>query len=872
MKKLFFFRSSGSSNTTQPLTEKTNKEDLFENGLSCPIGQPRKHSSDSQSSNAGSGLRRSLSLSSASFFEEGFEQSNSHENSCRVIITPEKQSRTKRSSRSHNDSSGNSSNCSSNVSSKIIDRYIDGEQNQDRSRPKNIITRNQAGKDSGNRPPRAQFTAPSSPVDSAKTRPRSHSFRESKGTRLYFSSRDWVEGGLGHESPRRLAKNVIERLSQTTADFPRASSKEFDHDIPITIEDIYSGSLNKDSSSEAATRNSSPLDEPYETIGCEVPNHKCAAIDEEMDFELQRRYKVAEEKVALLSEEFERDRFVLGMSFDVSALIHTIRSLSEERMSLATEISELLQSRIAERASAKEELRLVKVEMELQLQRLEREKKELQVGLEKELDRRSNGWSSRLEKYQFEEQRLRERVRELAEQNVSLQREVSSFGEREAESRNLITYSEQQIKELSMKVEESTWQNEELHRHLSELREKCKAAEESEECIKRNFQEKEKECKELHRSVTRLLRTANEQEKTIEGLRDGFCEDDGKLEKVDKQVAKLRMEQMRLTGVELALRKEVESHRLEAESLRHENINLLSRLKGNSKDPRDSMFQLDNELWARVCCLQSQGLSLLNETTDLCSKLLALVKEKSYHEETKQGIENVGRSGLDSQFIIESDVKIQGFKRGMESLARSLQTISRLLQEKVTPLSTKQQLNDQTSEDALRSELKAESLVTSLLREKLYSKEMEVEQLRAELATAVRSTDVLRYEVQNALDSLSCVTHKLRELELQMLKKDESMNRLQSDLQDSKRELNVIRGILPKVMEERDKMWEKVKDFSEKNMLLNSEVEMLRKRIDTLDEDIHIKEGEITILKDSISKKSFDLLSSPDFTREFLLE
>lgn len=65
-------------------------------------------------------------------------------------------------------------------------------------------------------------------------------------------------------------------------------------------------------------------------------------------------------------------------------------------------------------------------------------------------------------------------------------------------------------------------------------------------------------------------------------------------------------------------------------------------------------------------------------------------------------------------------------------------------------------------------ELKAESLVTSLLREKLYSKDMEVEQLQAELATAVRGTDILRYEVQNALDNLSCVTHELRELELQV--------------------------------------------------------------------------------------------------------
>lgn len=105
-----------------------------------------------------------------------------------------------------------------------------------------------------------------------------------------------------------------------------------------------------------------------------------------------------------------------------------------------------------------------------------------------------------------------------------------------------------------------------------------------------------------------------------------------------------------------------------------------------------------------------------------------------------------------------------------------------------------------------------------------------------------------------------------------MIKKDESINRLQNNLQDTTRELNIIRGILPKVSEERDRMWEKVKDFSEKNMLLNSEVDMLRKKVDTLDEDILIKEGEITILKDTISKESLSLLSSPDLTREFLLD
>lgn len=107
---------------------------------------------------------------------------------------------------------------------------------------------------------------------------------------------------------------------------------------------------------------------------------------------------------------------------------------------------------------------------------------------------------------------------------------------------------------------------------------------------------------------------------------------------------------------------------------------------------------------------------------------------------------------------------------------------------------------------------------------------------------------------------------------MQMLKKDENISQLQSDLQASTKELTVTRGILPKISEERDMMWEEVKKYNEKNMLLNSEINMLKKKIETLDEDILLKEGQITILKDTIANKPFDLLSSPDSMRGFLLQ
>ena len=77
----------------------------------------------------------------------------------------------------------------------------------------------------------------------------------------------------------------------------------------------------------------------------------------------------------------------------------------------------------------------------------------MQSALEKELDRRSSDWSFKLEKYQLEEQRLCERVRELVEHNVSLQREVSSFSKREIESKSVMAFTDQQLKGLTDKTE-----------------------------------------------------------------------------------------------------------------------------------------------------------------------------------------------------------------------------------------------------------------------------------------------------------------------------------------------------------------------------------------------------------------------------------
>lgn len=590
--------------------------------------------------------------------------------------------------------------CSSFSSSNgVLDRYIDGEQQEKSPRKSKIHVRNQSDVANGARKPPLvfQYSRPASPTKGRKQKPKSQSFRETNNKQLHFSSRDWMENGFGNESPRKIAKHVIERLSQSRS-LPQKGIREVvESDIPITVEDIYSGALGSPSgSSDVLSQKKCALDDEgsgryhFEQTS-EFAGRDCFVSDtptfvnetqlqEGMDLELFHKFKEAERRALLFSEELEEGSSLQDSGLrSLPAVLQTVTGLNEERVDMAYEVSSILKDWIADRASMKEELSLAREELDTRIRRLEEEKNDLQSALERELERRSGEWSHKVEKYQVEEHRLRERVRELAEQNVSLQREVSSFGEREADVKSKVTHSEQQLEGVSKRMQEAKEENQNLQQSLSELTEKYKGLEGERECMRRNYEDKVKECKDLHRSITRLQRTYSEQEKTIEGLR-GLCEeiqDKSSKENVNNNVGKLRMEQLRLTGLEHALRKEVDSYRLEVDSLRRENINLLHRLKDAGKEGGFSTFKVDQELWNRTFCLQNQGLSVLSESAQLCNKLLEYIKKNASF--SAKGAET---RGLSSQFVVECEVKVQGFNRGIESITKSLSVVSSVLQEK----------------------------------------------------------------------------------------------------------------------------------------------------------------------------------------------
>ncbi|KAM3271165.1 hypothetical protein P3S67_029368 [Capsicum chacoense] len=116
-------------------------------------------------------------------------------------------------------------------------------------------------------------------------------------------------------------------------------------------------------------------------------------------------------------------------------------------------------------------------------------------------------------------------------------------------------------------------------------------------------------------------------------------------------------------------------------------------------------------------------------------------------------------------------------EKHLEDLSKRIEQVSeenQNLRQQLTQLQTKYRVA-QDNRDYVREnyqekvkKLKLETLLITVLREKLYSEEMDIKQLQDGLAAIVRGNDILKCEVKNALDALSYATPKLKYLELQV--------------------------------------------------------------------------------------------------------
>jgi hypothetical protein len=421
---------------------------------------------------------------------------------------------------------------------------------------------------------------------------------------------------------------------------------------------------------------------------------------------LQRAKEVESRFIVRCGDEYEFN-IIRDKRMSSNDMFQLIQQLTEDRKQLTHELSSHIRARVAERSAAKQQYKQSKKELDTRTRRLEKEKSERQTTLEREMDRRSHDWSVKLSRFQSEEVRLHERVRELAEQNVSFQREVAFLEANKAEASTKVASLELQNNKLNDDLEKLRNEHEKLHNSSVDKDARFAEVVEERDHTREYLKDKEGENKALHKVIARLQTTCNEQERAITSLRQGCkAQLDKKFVECDSdKMRKLRMELIRLTGVEQKLRCEIRSCHLEVGSLRQENIALLNRLQvvGNGAP---FSIRLDQELQARVDNLQVQGLSLLNKTSQLCTKLLDLMKHKK--------LENESFSGNDVLIVSNYTFEYQSIKGGIESLKRSLKTINSVLNEK-------QSVKQKPGETAARGSSSREQTVSYFWYKRTYA-------------------------------------------------------------------------------------------------------------------------------------------------------
>ncbi|KAF3795151.1 hypothetical protein EJ110_NYTH05759 [Nymphaea thermarum] len=780
--------------------------------------------------------------------------------------------------------------------------YIDGDQYDRDIRPKQdpfeytscaeedgILVENRPFRNVG-RPPRCQVSSDLDSSSNDKKVSRSHSFREFRDAGFPSSTKDRVRS-LPNCSPNHdLVQNVDGRLQEVDAETSSTLDEDGDnrlkkhplvgpypyfcgHEQSFHHAQISRTNMNN-SNSEHMSYPSDDLVHPkqaypvYQGQEEETEATKLENFDDR-DEQLLEECKAAEERLAHVSDEFEQ--YVQSGALGSGELIHMIKVLNSEKRKLAAEV-EQMQRQMMERDYIENAIAMAKLEHEALVSKIEKEKNEIRSCLERELDRRSRDWSSKHEKFKQEEKRLRERARDLAEQNVSREREVVSLRRKEVDNHTRVENKRLQLGELKKKLEESMLEASTLQQSLTEMEERCKEVEAERDLIGRSYNKKEIESKDLQRVVVRLQKTCNDQEKTINGLRLNLSIEIGKATfDGDDYACKLQMEELRLTDLEQTLRRELDFLRVEIEMLRKENIGLVERLQTTGNGGGSATVKLDQELHARTESLQDQGLFLLDQSCSMCDELLDYLKIKLHKDSSSEQDRPLGdgNNQLASYFFLEIGLKFQRLKQDIESFTRSLQITSGFLHERFNLVTgdCRSQLSNVNTTTCF--ELEAEVLVARVLREKLWSKEIELEHLQSELASSVRLHDILKSENQRTQDSLSFLTHKVKDLELEVDRKNETVNKLEMDSQNCQKELAALRGILSQVSKERDLLWEQVREYSEKNMLQNYELDTLHKKIEALDEEILLKEGQITILKDSFNDRLRETLYSPKSSLDF---
>ncbi|MCO5575445.1 hypothetical protein L7F22_029246 [Adiantum nelumboides] len=493
---------------------------------------------------------------------------------------------------------------------------------------------------------------------------------------------------------------------------------------------------------------------------------------------------------------------------DFNNLKHEIIKLRKEKKDLALEVAQEIRARIFEQNVAADRLRHMKMESETKVAAIEKDKDNLQESLEKELERRGNEWCAKLEKIKAEERKLRERAKELAEDKVEFQKVVSSFKEREAASRVEIAQLESLISTLKQRLKASEVEMAQQMQASAGTLERMRSSDNELETLAQRITCLEIENSELQKEMTRLRRVCNDQEMTIEGLWKELDEAvNGSFECRSENLLRLQRELLRLAGVEQGLRSEITAIHTEMTRLKQDKI------YAHAGSPAD-IVKLNQELQDRVVKLKSKAVDLQEENKKLTLSLRAAIRARRDAERTLKLFQlNEGSQAGETSTISERTVDMIHANKESHSKNSAL-------------------------EENLR-----------VLSSKLVSREAELKRLDEEIVETFNSKESLQMEVDDLHEKLLAANQRNRELEREVEKKEIALEMLQTDAERQSKELTNLQHELCHMRRQREAIQKETEDMSREALRLTLELNESKKAAEKLEEEVMLKEGQISILR-----------------------
>ncbi|KAG0565333.1 hypothetical protein M758_8G177900 [Ceratodon purpureus] len=143
----------------------------------------------------------------------------------------------------------------------------------------------------------------------------------------------------------------------------------------------------------------------------------------------------------------------------------------------------------------------------------------------------------------------------------------------------------------------------------------------------------------------------------------------------------------------------------------------------------------------------------------------------------------------------------------------------------------------------------SQDLTCQLLQERLEAFEAELQRCQPQISSLLQQRDDLALERKNLHHSLSDVTLRVNELEHRLADKEEAVKVQEVTLEELRKEVDVGRKELILAKQERDEMQKEAESMSREALRTSMEVEVLRRRVHQLDEDLLLRDGQICILR-----------------------